>query len=358
LTCGNASLFRYRVTGQLRRDHRLSQAGLDPDRIESEPPTVAANVKRGPQHAWSELQLRRTCRIWRRQSSTTHHSYDRAVTDPEAISTFLQDRLTRIGVDEVSAVEAAVWLHESGLLRDSDSRPGLPLRNLLRKGVISAAEQRPPRPNGRWFIVRAGRSRTARSDAVRDTGPLTARQTDAISRPERSGEPVVFTAEGLRAFGFVGFERFKGLDLNRVPTGAGVYVVLRESDARPTFLESNPAGWFKGRDPTVPIAELETAWPDGARCVYIGKADVGRTGRRGLRKRIREFRRYGDGEPVAHQGGRRIWQLADADDYIIAWQPTDRSDAAELEGRLIRAFVAAYGRRPIGNRTSGRRDHD
>lgn len=70
------------------------------------------------------------------------------------VSAFLQDELTRRRLDEVAAVEAARWLDRKHVLRDSPSRPGLPLRNLLRAGQITGGEQRPQQSNGRWFIVR------------------------------------------------------------------------------------------------------------------------------------------------------------------------------------------------------------
>src|SRR4051812_39255244 len=73
-----------------------------------------------------------------------------------AIDACLQAELLRLGVDEVTAVEAARWLDEAGLLPDSPHRPGLPIRNLLRDGALRSGEQRPPRKHGRWFIVRRG----------------------------------------------------------------------------------------------------------------------------------------------------------------------------------------------------------
>ena len=74
--------------------------------------------------------------------------------DASAIAAFLRRRLTRLDLDEVTAVEAAQWLDREGQLSDSASRPGLPPRNLLREGQIAQAVQRPPQPNGRWVIVR------------------------------------------------------------------------------------------------------------------------------------------------------------------------------------------------------------
>lgn len=75
------------------------------------------------------------------------------VAPAEHISSFIQAELRRRHVREVTAVEAARWLDAAAVLRDSDHRPGLPLRNLVRAGLIAGAEQRPARPNGRWFIT-------------------------------------------------------------------------------------------------------------------------------------------------------------------------------------------------------------
>lgn len=74
---------------------------------------------------------------------------------PQRISAYLQTELRKRSIDEVAAVEAAEWLDEASLLANSESRPGLPLRNLLRKGLIAGQEQRPPQRYGRWFITRA-----------------------------------------------------------------------------------------------------------------------------------------------------------------------------------------------------------
>lgn len=299
--------------------------------------------------------------------------------DPEGIAAFLQRRLHQSGLDEVTAVEAAVWLDDAGVLKDSRTRPGLPLRELLRAGKIRHAEQRPPFPNGRWYIVREGSPsaghmrRPSTTSPHRDEGfadstrsgvrnqrTLPARDEELKDRRKdfevHDDAPVrePFVRAGLLAQGFVGFERFKRIDLTLVPSLPGVYVVLREKESRPVFLDRSPAGWFKGQNPTVPVAELEAAWPDGAHCVYIGKAGSGAPHGRGLRQRITEFRQYGDGRPVGHQGGRRIWQLADADEYILSWLPTPGRDPEVLEAQLLSAFVAHYGKRPIGNRTGGR----
>jgi double-stranded uracil-DNA glycosylase len=71
--------------------------------------------------------------------------------DISRINTFLQDQLSRKGMEEVSAVEAASWLHDASILRDSESRRGKPLRDLLRQQQILGQRQE---ANGRWFIER------------------------------------------------------------------------------------------------------------------------------------------------------------------------------------------------------------
>jgi hypothetical protein len=77
----------------------------------------------------------------------------RSGTDVEAINQFLQSELRRRARNEATAVEAARWLDRTGLLRDSQYRPGLPLRNLLRAGRIRGQRQE---LNSHWFIDRLG----------------------------------------------------------------------------------------------------------------------------------------------------------------------------------------------------------
>lgn len=274
------------------------------------------------------------------------------MADAAQIDALIQRRLATLGMAEVAAVEAAQWLDSAGLLDDSPDRPGLPLRKLLRAGQIAHAKQE---PNNRWFIVGASPASNALYDPPLAEPPAP-RSAAASSFGDVTSVAVSsYDRVGLQAAGFAGFKRFKGIDLAEVPPGQGVYVVLRERDDRPTFAERSSAGWFKGQDPTVSQKELDSAWPDGAHCVYIGKASLGTAGRRGLRKRIEEFRRFGDGEAIGHSGGRRIWQLTDADDFVLAWIETPTADPEDIEAGLLQGFVAEYGRLPIGNRTAGRR---
>jgi hypothetical protein len=149
--------------------------------------------------------------------------------------------------------------------------------------------------------------------------------------------------------GFTGWVPFAQLPRADVPTGSGVYVVVRPNNEPPSFLDVSPAGHFKSKNPTVPVAKLATLWVPGARIVYIGKANLGSTGRRGLRKRLDEFRRFGAGSPVGHYGGRCIWQLADHAQLLVGWRVTDDIDAARIETEMIAQFRAHYGARPFAN---------
>jgi hypothetical protein len=69
--------------------------------------------------------------------------------DVSQINQLIQSKLERNHQSEVTAVEAAQWLDKAGILKDSTHRPGLPLRNLLRAGLIDGQKQM---PNSRWFI--------------------------------------------------------------------------------------------------------------------------------------------------------------------------------------------------------------
>ena len=157
-----------------------------------------------------------------------------------------------------------------------------------------------------------------------------------------------WSADALREGGFVGFVPLAALDVSAVPTAPGVYAVLRTSDAAPAFLEANAGGRFKGKDPSVATDLLTKKWVDGAEVLYIGKATPGSTGRRGLQKRLDEFQRFSAGEPVGHWGGRYVWQLADRDQLLVAWNVTEE-DASAVESRMLRDFVDHYGALPFAN---------
>lgn len=153
----------------------------------------------------------------------------------------------------------------------------------------------------------------------------------------------------LRRLGYVGFTSFGDLregGLSDVPNAPGTYAVCREDANEPKFLPESCGGYFKGKDPRVRIETLTQKWVSAATVLYIGKA-----GR--LRRRLREFARFGDGKPFGHWGGRYLWQIEGCQELLVAWRPVpDGSSAREEERIFLSQFVEAYGALPFGNLTN------
>jgi hypothetical protein len=130
--------------------------------------------------------------------------------------------------------------------------------------------------------------------------------------------PTSFLRPDLEAAGFVGWRTWDELRADRfvqIPSGPGVYVIYRPSATDPEFLDVNPGGHFKRRDPTVDVAALEAKWVPGAHVVYIGKADV-------AAKRLKQFARFGAGKPIGHWGGRYRESRTCAVRRTLAREPT------------------------------------
>lgn len=125
--------------------------------------------------------------------------------------------------------------------------------------------------------------------------------------------PTTWDETGLEAVGFSHAHHIYDLDLAQVPREPGVYVVLRPGDeGEVAFRNPGSAGRFRDREPNVEIELLEAGWVDGVDVLYVGKTND-------LRQRIGLLRRFGKGEPVAHWGGRYLWQLEDAAALRVAY---------------------------------------
>jgi len=135
-----------------------------------------------------------------------------------------------------------------------------------------------------------------------------------------------------------------------VPAAPGVYVIVRDTPSPPVFLPASPAGRLRGRDPSLPVAELEDAWVEDTCLLYLGKA--GGVGTHAtLRRRLSAYLRHGRGARAAHWGGRAIWQLSDAADLLVGWMVLVDEEPRAVERAGLTAFVARYGQRPFANRT-------
>lgn len=150
--------------------------------------------------------------------------------------------------------------------------------------------------------------------------------------------------EGLSSLGFKGFVPVGELtiDHGRIDRGEGVYLILRVAKEPPQFLEVGTGGHFHDKDPNVPIQVLREKWVEGTIILYIGKAS------RSLRRRLGKYLDFGEGEPVAHWGGRYIWQLKDSSDLLVCWKELDE-DTREVEARMILEFERQYGKLPFAN---------
>jgi hypothetical protein len=161
--------------------------------------------------------------------------------------------------------------------------------------------------------------------------------------------PTSFDRSDLEAAGFTGWRTWDELrrsDPREVPSAPAVYVVFRPAAGAPIFLDTNPGGWFKEKDPTVPIEVLAANWVLGTQVVYIGKADV-------ADRRLNQFARFGAGEKIGHWGGRYIWQLLDSDELLVAWHAISWTELArDYEKRLLAHFAVLHGgARPFANLT-------
>jgi hypothetical protein len=152
-----------------------------------------------------------------------------------------------------------------------------------------------------------------------------------------------FHRPALEQEGFVGWLSFpEARNSSLCPHSGGVYVVVYEGPQPTSFSDANPAGRFKGQDPSVPLASLTANWVPDAKVVYIGKADQ-------LRRRITQFADFGAGKPIGHWGGRLIWQLPRTDLLTIAWRETPERVPVEVEAELIALFRQQHGKPPFAN---------
>jgi hypothetical protein len=145
--------------------------------------------------------------------------------------------------------------------------------------------------------------------------------------------------------GFVGFVKVADLldSIKQVPREGGVYIVLRTNNTPMQFLEVGTGGFYKGENPNADLKTLVNKVVKDSITIYIGKGV-------NLRRRLRELLRFGKGYDVAHRGGCYMWQIADADEMVIAWKLTPNQEPRIVEASMIAEYVNEYGKFPFANR--------
>lgn len=136
----------------------------------------------------------------------------------------------------------------------------------------------------------------------------------------------------------------------KIPTGGGVYLVVYENNKNLKF--NNPGVAIKiwhNRIVNAGIEVLEEKWGNvkgKSNILYIGKAGANN----GLRNRINQYIKFGQGRNCAHYGGRFIWQI-DEDiyfkDLFIYFKECD--DPENKEACLLDEFIKKYNYLPFAN---------
>ena len=153
----------------------------------------------------------------------------------------------------------------------------------------------------------------------------------------------------MKEIGFKGFETIDTLmmyECSQVPKQKGIYFVLNQGPSN--FLQNSPGGHFKGKNPTVSINKLKNNLVEGTLVVYIGKAG-GSNSRATLHSRLKQYMRFGEGEPVGHWGGRLIWQLENHRELTVCYKTLANSEPREEEKKLILEFESIHGKIPFAN---------
>lgn len=101
----------------------------------------------------------------------------------------------------------------------------------------------------------------------------------------------------------------------------------------------------------VPVPADIGRWP--ATTEHLSFADIWADHVTALNRRLSQYARFGAGEPVAHWGGRYIWQVARSNELLVAWHPVSWNEPARAyEKRLLAHFSHLHhGKRPFANLT-------
>ncbi len=156
--------------------------------------------------------------------------------------------------------------------------------------------------------------------------------------------------ESIKQSGFKGFRKVSELKMDSaiVPKTKGVYLLLRPDSRKVQFVEKGAGGFYKDKNPNVPISELSNRWIEDAHIIYIGKAG-GTNSDATLNSRIKQYLKFGQGKKIGHWGGRYVWQIKDIDEYIICWKELPDDEPRDIEIELLGMFKTQFNRLPYAN---------
>ena len=159
-------------------------------------------------------------------------------------------------------------------------------------------------------------------------------------------ESIAYVKLCLKKIYFQGFTSFKDLRsgiLDHIPNCPGVYLVIRNPQRLPEFLEIGSGGQFENKNPNVSKRTLHAKWVKGAFVVYVGNTN------RTLRERIGELADFSDGKPAPHRGGRYLWQLKNSEYMRVCWKETAKGQSVSEKSDILREFQRHYGKLPFAN---------
>lgn len=199
--------------------------------------------------------------------------------------------------------------------------------------LLGATDGSPSRRRPAGLAVRG--KQVTRTAAV---GAAPARARQGGQDPVLTGGcPENWTRRGLEQVGFTGFVPFARLPKPTSPTQpASTSSSGRRAALRSSWRRASPGG-SRGRT-RAPPRQL------GRVATRVHREGERRHPKRGLRRRLEEYRRHGTGKKAGHWGGRFVWQLADSAELLVAWRPSAAGvDAAAEESALLHAFVQRHG---------------
>ena len=134
-----------------------------------------------------------------------------------------------------------------------------------------------------------------------------------------------------------------------LPSSPGIYVVSSPVwEHRPLTAAAGRARHAIPVDPVVLSEKRNRILSGGPTDIlYIGKAG-GRSS--DLRKRVRQFVRFGKGQARNHRGGEWLWQVEGVHNAELWMWTCPRGEPELLERRLLEAFSADHGELPLANR--------